>query len=218
MRSPKVLSGSLELAFTRLELIMVLFVCVILGVPVFLSAMHRARERSQRINCTNNLKALGLEYKTWALEHGDNSPMTLAAVHGASLEFAANGGAFRYFLIRSNELANPKVMICPSDVRRATIDFPVDFSNSNLSYFVGLDARETNPQMFLFGDRNLTNGPLPPNRILVLKTNSPVGWTSEMHRYQGNIGLADGSVQQFSSSSLTKAIRDTSVTHRLAIP
>ena len=89
-------------------------------------------------------------------------------------------------------------------------------SNSNLSYFIGLDAQDTNPQMFLIGDRNLTNGPLPPNRILTLNTNFPVGWTRELHRYRGNIGLADGSVQQFSGSALSTACQSS--TNRLAFP
>jgi hypothetical protein len=209
-------SGTFVPAFTRLELTMVLFVCVLLAVPVFLSAIHPIKERAQRINCANNLKALGLEYKTWALEHGDSFPMALAADQGGSLEHAEDGEVFRHFQVLSNELADSRFLICPADFRQPAIGFPGGLSNTNLSYFVGLDASDTNPQMLLFGDRNLTNGPLPPNRILVLKT--PVGWTSEMHRFQGNIGLADGSVQQFSSTSLRTALRNTSVTNRLAIP
>ena len=122
--------------------------------------------------------------------------------------------ASRYYQMMSNSLANPKVLICPADVRKPARDIVSGLSNSNLSYFVGLDARDTNPQTFLSGDRNLTNGPLPPNRILVLNTNSPVGWTRDLHRYQGNIGLADGSVQQFSSFRLSAAPYN----NRLAIP
>jgi hypothetical protein len=110
------------------------------------------------------------------------------------------------------------VLICPTDTRRPATDLGPGFSNSNLSYFLSLDAADTAPQMFLTGDRNLTNGPLPPNHILVPNAKYPVGWTKDMHRYQGNIGLADGSVQQYSDSRLGEALLGAGTTNRLAIP
>jgi hypothetical protein len=108
------------------------------------------------------------------------------------------------------------VLICPADTRQPAANLSNALSNSNLSYFLGLDAADTNPQMFLMGDRNLTNGPLPSNRILLLNTNLPIGWTGEMHRFQGNIGLADGSVQQFSNGRLSEAAGSSP--QRLAFP
>ncbi|HLH54742.1 MAG TPA: hypothetical protein VKY92_14110 [Verrucomicrobiae bacterium] len=116
------------------------------------------------------------------------------------------------------ELAlNPKVLVCPADTR-IPASGSSHLSNSNVSYFVSLDASDTNPNMFLIGDRNLTNGPLPANHRLVANTNYGVGWSSELHRYQGNIGLADGSVQQFSRSRLAEAFYGTQGTNRLAFP
>ena len=123
-----------------------------------------------------------------------------------------------HFQAMSNLLADPKVLVCPSDIWLPAANLGSGLSNTNLSYFLGLDVQDTNPQMVLTGDRNLTNGPLPPDRILVLNTNFPLGWTREMHHYQGNIGLADGSVQQYSNSRLTEALRNASFTNRLAMP
>ena len=34
-------------------------------------------------------------------------------------------------------------------------------------------------------------------------------WTDKMHQKQGNVALADGSVQQYSSSKLKEAIRSS---------
>ena len=140
--------------------------------------------------------------------------MEVFAEGSMQLKNAESGEAFRYFQVISNEIATPNVLICPADTRQPAANIARGFSRSNLSYFLGLDARDTNPQMFLTGDRNLTNGPLPSNRILVLNKNCPVGWTAEMHHYQGNIGLADGSVQQFSGGRLSEALG----TNRLAMP
>lgn len=205
-------------AFTRLELMAITVVCCLLAIPVFISATHRVAARSQRINCTKNLQQIGLVFKTCALDHEDKFPMQALGQPGTSTNNIESVEVFRYFQVMSNDLANPKVLICPTDTRLPSADLANDFSNSNLSYFLGLDAMDTNPQMFLTGDRNLTNGPLPSNRILVPNTNYPAGWTAEMHHYQGNIGLADGSVQQLARNRLTEALRNTSYTNRLAMP
>ena len=201
-------------AFTRRELLAVIGVlCLLL---VVLNAVINSKVRAQRINCAKNLQQLGLAFKTWALDRQDIFPMSLSTNQGGTKEYLEQGEVFRHFQVLSNELANPKVLICPADVRQPATNIGSGLSNSNLSYFIGLDATDTNPQMFLMGDRNLTNGPLPPNRILVFNTNYPASWTREMHRHQGNIGLADGSVQQFSRSRLNEALANSA--QRLAMP
>ena len=72
--------------------------------------------------------------------------------------------------------------------------------------------------MFLSGDRNLTNGLPVTNNVLYLATNRPTGWTRELHNCQGNVGLADGSVQQFSSSRLTDGVTNAGAANRLLMP
>ena len=68
---------------------------------------------------------------------------------------------------------------------------------------VGLDADESRPQTILSGDRNITNGLPRSSGILSLEPDRPAGWTAEIHIEQGNIGLADGSVQQVTESQLS---------------
>jgi prepilin-type processing-associated H-X9-DG protein len=99
-------------------------------------------------------------------------------------------------------------------------------NNLNVSYFVGVDAQETAPQMVLTGDHNLGAGNPPTawycawngsaaNACRVLSTNFPdntangVGYLDNMHSKQGNVGLADGSVQGFTRSRLQDALRNT---------
>jgi prepilin-type processing-associated H-X9-DG protein len=75
------------------------------------------------------------------------------------------------------------------------------------------------PQAILSGDRNLTNNTSIRNGILTLTTNRPAGWTAEIHNKVGNLLLADGSVQQVSSTGLRTAIVNTSAfTNRLLMP
>jgi prepilin-type processing-associated H-X9-DG protein len=55
--------------------------------------------------------------------------------------------------------------------------------------------------------------------IFTLYTNSAMTWAKTIHKVGGNVALADGSVQQVTSSSLQEYILDQSLpTNRLAFP
>ncbi len=71
--------------------------------------------------------------------------------------------------------------------------------NSNISYFVGMDAAESNATMILGGDRNITNGTAVRNGVIEMTTSHPGSWTREMHKNVGNILMTDISVQQVDS-------------------
>lgn len=202
-------------AFTIIELLVTIII-VIVFVALFVPANRRAKERAMRITCTSNLKIIGVAFKTWALDHSNQFPTRLSKTVAGSEQNASE--VFRHFQIWSNELVSPLIVLCPADTRRPAKDFGPGFSNSNVSYFVNLEATDDLPQMFLAGDRNITNGAPPINGILTLSTNSIVGWTHEMHKEVGQVLLADGSVQQVSRSSLNQMLRFSGGTNRLAIP
>ena len=134
------------------------------------------------------------------------------------MEFAFGPNLWKNFQVMSNELSTPKVLICPTDTRDAATNF--DFlRNSNISFFIGIDAGESNPQLILGGDRNITNGTLVKNGILEVTTNTPVGWTAEQHNHVGNLLLSDGSVQQLSQSGLRASMQNTGLfTNRFLMP
>jgi hypothetical protein len=118
----------------------------------------------------------------------------------------------------SNELVAIKILTCPSDNKRERAASFAALANKNLSYFVCLDADETQPQQLLTGDRNITGG--ATNGFLRLLTlNSSVAWTRGMHNNAGNIGLSDGSVQQMTTPTLQKQLQAQPLSGiRLAIP
>ncbi|HWW00742.1 MAG TPA: hypothetical protein VNZ64_13685 [Candidatus Acidoferrum sp.] len=202
-------------AFTLTELFVILAVISVLAM-LLVPAYSRARQRAQRISCTCHLKQIGLAFKTWSLDHTNLYPMQLPSTNGGSFEFATSGEGFRYFQVMSNELATPRILVCPADKRKPSKDFE-SLANSNLSYFLALNADDAYPNMALAGDRNLTNGSSLVRGILTLTTNHPPGWTHELHNACGQILLDDGSVQQVSTSRLQTDLQ-SSEGARLAIP
>jgi prepilin-type processing-associated H-X9-DG protein len=226
---------------------------------MLLPALARAKARAQRASCANNLKEIGISFKTWALDNQDRYPQQVDAASGGPPNQANMmntpydpGYLYQVFGVMSNELSTAKVLTCPSDsdivthtnmliVANAKQNMtvpgsgsPAQFSlcNRNVSYFLGKDAVENNPQMLLAGDRNIygsyqntakddetvNNGygdSNPPIGALgQMGTNfannavSPC-FTGRIHQKQGNLLLADGSVQQVSSSRLRDQLRNT---------
>jgi len=115
-------------------------------------------------------------------------------------------GAIRHFQAISNELSSARILGCASDTNTTRIaDFQL-LTSKNVSYFVGLDADETIPQMLLTGDRNVTNGIAPRRGILELVDAPPAGWTEALHNEVGNIGLTDGSARHLTRLGLQRQI------------
>ena len=188
-------------------LLVVVAVIAILA-AMLLPALASAKKKAQRINCVNNLKQCGLAFRIWEGDNGDKYPMAVANDKGGTMDFNTGADTFRHFQVMSNELSTPKILACPADTRTAA-NFFSRLKNQNVSYFVGLEANDANPQMFLDGDRNLTADNAPENGILKLVPGQRVSWTAAIHGNQGNVGLSDGSVQQYSNSGLQNALRNS---------
>jgi len=96
----------------------------------------------------------------------------------------------------------------------------IPFTNdNNVSYFVGVDANETNAHMVLSGDRNLAVAGKPVRHgLLNVTPKSVVTWTKNMHKNAGNIAWADGSVQRISSAMAGKVFTSVTGTNRFAMP
>ncbi len=214
------LSNQQPNALTLVEVLVVIAVLVV-AVALILPVLAKAKRKSSRISCANDLKQAGIAFRLWEGDSNNKYPMAVSVTNGGAMELIATGNVAACFRVMSNELNTPKILLCPEDTSRTcATNFSVGFSAANISYFVNPDAVEAHPQMILDGDDNLTVGGVRVRPgILNLQTNAAVGWTKERHHGAGNIGMADGGVQQATQNGLRQAFQQTGVaTNRLAIP
>ena len=81
---------------------------------MMLPALAKAKARAQSINCISNLKQIGLAARMYANDHEQTFP--------------------RDFLSMSNELVNPKLLVCPGDSSKTrSLDWST-LTPQNISY------------------------------------------------------------------------------------
>jgi competence protein ComGC len=220
-------------ALTLVEVVVVISIIAVL-ILIFLTKtgleiknqIRTGRGESAKITCINNLKQIGTAYRVWAGSHGDKYPMQTSVTNGGTMELANGRNAWINFSVMSRELSTPKILFCPADADKIpATNFTNGFDNSKINYFVGLDADETNPQMFLSGDDNFAVGGVPVKSGLIqLLPNTPISWTAMRHHFSGEIMFSDGSVtpsaDRNATHKLTNLIQENSfgATNRLAIP
>jgi competence protein ComGC len=206
---------------TLSEVLVVAAILVLLAV-VLLPALITANRRPNTGSCAGNLKQIYVSSRVWADDHNGKYPMEITTANGGTMELAATGDVVATFQVMSNELSTPKVLRCPVDTQHVmTNNFGASLTAKNISYFLGLDASTNSPHAFLCGDDNFEIGGVPvKSSLLELPANSPVSWTSGRHTtYKrhfwnvatsfGNVGLADGSVQETTISSRTNLLLST---------
>jgi prepilin-type N-terminal cleavage/methylation domain-containing protein/prepilin-type processing-associated H-X9-DG protein len=195
-------------AFTLVELLTVIAIIGILA-ALLLPALSRSQMRAKRIVCVSDLGQLGIALQIFMHDHASKFPAQVPISDGGSEEFVANGYAvggdfyftYRHFLVLSNELAAPKILLCPADTR-----FPAakmsSLSNSNLSYFVGVNADYSRPETVVVGDRNIANASWKVPTIVHGGTGNFLRWTKELHESKGNVLLADGHVEEWTAAQV----------------
>lgn len=167
---------------TLFEAIIVMGIIIILGTILLLPALSGPRHRCG-YSCTNNLKQLGLAYKIWAGDNNDKFPMEISTASGGAKEWMQTADAWMTYLVMSNELSTPKILLCPQDSPRgkAATNWNDDLKNK-ISYFIGIDATNVSTQMILSGDGSflLDQSSVKPG-LLSVTTSTQLQWDGERH-------------------------------------
>ena len=253
-------------AFTLIELVVVVATLALFAF-MLLPALASSGTKSQKINCINNLKQVGIAFRIWEGNNNGKYPMAVSYTAGGASDYVNHGGftpgltadwaASPYapgmvFMVMSNFLGTPKVLFCPADsIHTAGEGYATNFTYQDLlgipttpprgvkptaegtasltkiSYFIGGDAVEADPQSIMAGDCNIgtasagspasirfayTTGVSDPGTasmgpafttVAATIFNGNWAWTAnDLHQKAGNLLIADGSVQSTTLSTL----------------
>jgi hypothetical protein len=133
-----------------------LFSLVILP-AMLLPALATAKNRAQVINCSNNMKQIGVALKIWAIDHDDQFPFNVSTNKGGTLELSSRSPdgfdphAYLHFQVISNELNALKLLTCPGDSSKTPASDWAHLKPGNVSYQLrtGPEVDEKDPSAIL---------------------------------------------------------------------
>jgi prepilin-type processing-associated H-X9-DG protein len=158
--------GDREAAFTLTELLAVVATLALLAV-LAAPALASTKLRSQRAGCVGNLSQVGRAFNMWATDHGNRYPMVTKYNEGGTWQHPSGlqHNEWFQFAVLSNELATPKVLVCPADSEKKVARewttsaaggfLSGTFMNNALSYLLAHPFAEDGRRM-LCADRNLS--------------------------------------------------------------
>ncbi|HMJ89390.1 MAG TPA: hypothetical protein VK530_06220 [Candidatus Acidoferrum sp.] len=182
--------------FSRIELLAVLTGCAVL-MAIILPALGSDSIRTQRALCANNLSRIGQAFASWAADHDGRYAWEVPKSAGGNQNFCL---VSTQFVVLSNELVSPQVLVCPSDgLKSAANNWPSFFSSGeqNVSYLLTRTS-QLEGRAILSGDRNLTadtTGGCGFRERSIFRPATNASWDLQIHVQRGHFLFNDGSVE-----------------------
>lgn len=189
-------------AFTLIELLVTLGIIGILA-AMLLPAVSKAKARARQAACANHLRQQGIAFHGFAHDHGGLFPQGVSTNNGGALELTGRPEPWfgqvilspAPFAAISNELGNPRVLVCPAVTSARVATNFATLKVENLGYAVHASASLGDTLGVLALDRNVdlsrsrrvTNGSAPGVVSVV--------WTPERHGGRGNTLWGDAHVE-----------------------
>jgi hypothetical protein len=135
--------------------VLIVLALVLLGFLLTMPPGHGGRYKQP--SCVNNLKMVGLCFKMWAMDNDGHFPFNVSTNAGGTREFCTPGAdgfdrnAAMHFLVMSNELSTPTLLVCPQDSSRERAVVFSSLQASNVTYWMhsGTDLNTNNPSAAL---------------------------------------------------------------------
>jgi prepilin-type N-terminal cleavage/methylation domain-containing protein len=198
-------------AFTLIELLVVIAIIAILA-ALLLPALTKAKAQAATVACLSNLKQVGIAWRAWAQENGGKFPWQVDWLEGGSKN---SPEWIDHYRAASNDLVTPKILVCPADIGRVPgSEWYLTAGFDNVSYFVGITAKEAIPESIIAGDSNMIGGGggIEPYWNNAVGSSIDAVWQSTLHDGRGNILQSDGSARTVNSQQLQEQIASTLAT------
>ena len=221
MRIPRANLSSVGLTLVELLVVVVIIAVFVALLDPF--SEPRIKKHALLISCMSNQKQLELGFLMWSGDNGGKFPWQLSTTTNGTMELITNEDVVSQLVVLSDYVRIPSICRCPADTTRTIAENFKTLTDSNVSYFVNVDADSRLGVMT--GDRHLQADSGAVGRGNFLVTNGmKLEWTHELH-YQrfamarGALGFTDGHAEVVFTTNLTAAfMRSGTNDERLLVP